>query len=395
MERFAPVLRPLRSAWGLVLVVCAALAFFHYRASTAETGAWLGLGVMEVDVVSLALLYAGFVIVIRWQMIAWPIHNQIQARLASLRARLPTVTDPSVHATLDGLLERAVALTSTIQLADVLFWSRGRETAGWQLIDDAEQLLVSTWPEERVLARAPALADELDALGTKPASLTASALRQRATEGADRPADVRALRELIVQGMIQQRAVLRQQDLAIDYHNNKLMWYIIVSLMALVLVANFLPDILGRLGESGQDPEPYRHRILVLIIAGAVGGVLSRLTRAVKSDYTTHELGLRWMALFLSPLLGALAGWAGVVLLDLLQGRELLTLGAGTAFGRSEEVGIAILFGLSERMFTDLAGRAEAKVVNGAKGGAGDQRGASQGGSTSPSASGGDGAGGG
>lgn len=370
-EVYTPSWRREASAWAVLLALVSIFAAAHGAAWNAKQlqKEWMGLGVLEVDVLALATLYAAFVVVIRWQMIAWPIHNQLQARLTSLRDQLPGVKQPELHAPLLGLIEHATALSRDISVLDVIFWSRGRETAGWQLIDEAEQLMVRAWPDERVVARVPSLIHELEGLGTPPARQIAVELKAWLPSSARPVAGLPVLRELIVQGMIQQRAVLRQHDMDIDYYNNKLMWYIVIALMAIVLVTNFLPDILAHTGVLLENQQ----LAATLVLGGAVGGVLSRLTRAVRSDYTMQELGLQWMALFLSPLLGAIAGWAGVLLVELLQTVGLLTLGRGwhndTVF-----LGLALMFGLSERLFGDLAGRAEAQVgaalKNGTAGGA-------------------------
>ena len=172
--------------------------------------------------------------------------------------------------------------------------------------------------------------------------------------------DYSLMRELYVEAMILERGVLRSEDLAVDYHNNKLMWYILISLIAIALASNFLP-ILDL--SPGSKEMVNQSATLAYLTCGAVGGVLSRITRAIRSDYTAHEVSLRWMALFLSPLLGALAGWAGIMLIRLAANQGILTIGQRWV-GNSEELylGLAIVLGLSERLFTDMASRVEGKI---------------------------------
>ena len=48
-----------------------------------------------------------------------------------------------------------------------------------------------------------------------------------------------------------------------------------------------------------------------LLLAGAVGGMLSRLQRELQRRDVPSDYGLSWSVLFLSPVSGALSAWAG------------------------------------------------------------------------------------
>ena len=68
----------------------------------------------------------------------------------------------------------------------------------------------------------------------------------------------------------------------------------------------------------------------VFLLVGAVGGFISRLGRALNADKegaASPEFNSFWTTLFISPLMGALTGWAGVLLVSL--GLELDLLGRG------------------------------------------------------------------
>ena len=64
----------------------------------------------------------------------------------------------------------------------------------------------------------------------------------------------------------------------------------------------------------------------VLLLAGAVGGVLSRLQRELVRRDVPSDYGLSWSVLFLSPVSGALSAWAGVLLLQSLQRFNVIDL---------------------------------------------------------------------
>jgi hypothetical protein len=103
-----------------------------------------------------------------------------------------------------------------------------------------------------------------------------------------------------------------------------------------------------------------------VLLAGFLGGLVSRMQRIVYGQGRPTAYGASWVPLFLAPLLGALAAWAGLHLLALLQGVGIVSLDgvlpAGSDFrlepGRSE-LGIAVLLGFSERLFNQLGDHAE------------------------------------
>src|SRR5205823_14793191 len=84
----------------------------------------------------------------------------------------------------------------------------------------------------------------------------------------------------------------------------------------IILVGLILMGVLGGLGYG------------MLLIAGAIGGLVSRMQRLVFSTRIPVTYGSSWGPLFCAPVLGALAAWAGLVLISLLQGAGVLQLTA-------------------------------------------------------------------
>jgi hypothetical protein len=106
----------------------------------------------------------------------------------------------------------------------------------------------------------------------------------------------------------------------------------------------------------------------VVLLAGSIGGLISRLQQLVYAKGLPTAYGSSWVPLYLAPLLGALAAWAGLTLLALLQTLQVidlrsLNLEAGFAgLPTSQLLGIAVLLGLSERFLNRVGAQAEEVV---------------------------------
>jgi hypothetical protein len=106
----------------------------------------------------------------------------------------------------------------------------------------------------------------------------------------------------------------------------------------------------------------------VLLVAGAIGGLVSRMQRLVFSTRIPITYGSSWAPLFCAPILGALAAWAGLVLISLLQTAGVLQLTAlQTSLAdlkapSAAVLGTAILLGVSERFLLRLEKQAEAVI---------------------------------
>lgn len=94
-----------------------------------------------------------------------------------------------------------------------------------------------------------------------------------------------------------------------------------------------------------------------LFLAGAVGGLLSRLARVLGGRPLPNDYGASWGPLVLSPVAGALAGWLGVLVIGALSdgGLSILSPSLDVSWESAPggtELGLAFLFGFSERLFT-------------------------------------------
>jgi len=104
----------------------------------------------------------------------------------------------------------------------------------------------------------------------------------------------------------------------------------------------------------------------VLLLLGAVGGLLSRLTRTTSAAEVANDYGATWGSLFLSPLTGALSAWGGILLIVL--GLKLNILGTALNLDwcnpyEPVALAIALLFGFSERLFDTVSGQIQDKLL--------------------------------
>lgn len=115
----------------------------------------------------------------------------------------------------------------------------------------------------------------------------------------------------------------------------------------------------------------------VLLLVGAVGGLLSRLQRTAKGSPISPQ-GVTedssWGSLFLSPLTGAFSAWGGILLI--IVGLKFNLFGSALSLdwqnpNEPVALAIALLFGFSERFFDNIAKKLEGTIektpANGSK----------------------------
>ncbi len=103
-----------------------------------------------------------------------------------------------------------------------------------------------------------------------------------------------------------------------------------------------------------------------LFLLGATGGLLSRLTRTLFREDVPTDYGASWTTLFLSPVVGALMGWAGILVVIL--GTEFNILGSALKVDWCNPyspvaLGLAFLLGFSERFFNGIMSQLQDKIL--------------------------------
>lgn len=301
------------------------------------------------------------VVLVRWHMLAKPDRVDVIAKINSVRSWLATeaaVAQPpnpeqAVRvAQINHLLDLAArsvgdppALPPATRFFNAIFWTRGVELAAWKVVHAAEQQMIELLPEARVRASMATALAELKQLKGERADALAKRLEQTLAPAANVPLpDLRALFAEAL-GLI---AADRDggYDTLFTWHN-KIAWLIGCSLLFILAIGITFDNA-------------------VLMLVGAVGGLLSRLMQNLKAAESSDDFGATWGALFLSPLTGALAAWGGILLMILAA--KLQILGAILKFDwcnpyEPMTLAVALLLGFTERLFDDLTTKVIPKVL--------------------------------
>ena len=307
------------------------------------------------------LFFAGLVLV-RWHMIAKPARAQLVAGVQALRARLLAETAGlSRSPDLEGRIERIHFLLDWAlysfrnkafpvdkqdadremrfdpkfpswhtRLFNAVFWPRGQEVAGWACVHEAEYELAQLLGSERVRANLELAEPQLRALKT-PVSIALADRIHEVIGPAPSPASLERERALLAEalGLIYQCGDNDYFQLA-SWHA-KMMWLVGCALLLIFALAATLQNA-------------------ILLLMGAVGGLLSRLARTVQASEVANDYGASWGALFLSPLSGALSAWGGILLIVL--GLKFNVFGSAVRVEwcnpyEPATLAIALLFGFS------------------------------------------------
>lgn len=301
-------------------------------------------------------VYALFWLISRWHNVALPTRKLLQSQVDGLNTRLysedETRNSSSTSATvmnrpsgeqtrlaaknfsltnaLSRDLEKIRASLSRRRFRAFLLWSRGEEIAGWRLVHDVERQLVEVYSLERVKAYLAVAEGDLRKIGGKDAVLLADIIKgldlfpasdpppnpqltqiydllkkccKKAGEDEDpvllpdQPSELGRLRVLLQEAL---RIIYDHYDTEyirlVTWHN-KAAWLMVVSLTAIFSILMFQTGSAWLLG------------------VGAVGGLVSRLTRSLKErEAIPTDYGAYWTSFYLSPVFGALAAWAGILL---------------------------------------------------------------------------------
>ncbi|HVT19083.1 MAG TPA: putative Ig domain-containing protein [Thermoanaerobaculia bacterium] len=129
---------------------------------------------------------------------------------------------------------------------------------------------------------------------------------------------------------------------------NKTSWLVVCGLVLIISLTGAYPQ----------------HSILLLV--GALGGLLSRLSRSLDRKDVPTDYGASWTTLFLSPVSGALGAWAGILIANLAASANVLgsTFNAPWNDPNSQKaLAIALLFGFSERLLDGILDKLSGKAL--------------------------------
>jgi len=236
------------------------------------------------------------------------------------------------------------------QFGDVFGWNGSRQIAQWVIMHEAERLALPSLCHEQLVARLERARGQLAELPQPRREawdyVICTLLARKDEKDRERlDRDYCAYLDEVL-GEIYEASNGNAIQLSGLY--NRATWVILVSLLPLALLAGY--------------------GFGMVLVAGAIGGLVSRMQRLVFSTRIPVTYGSSWGPLFCAPVLGALAAWAGLVLISLLQKAGVLQLTAlKTSLAdlrapTAAVLGIAILLGISERFLLRLEKQAEAVI---------------------------------
>ncbi len=257
------------------------------------------------------------------------------------RRGLDPPEEPDVPRVLRRFLQRA---------SDPFIWNGSRDLVAWNLMHRVEADHAATLTGPKLIAAMMKAQSQLEDLPPGKRTYWARVLHDQ-LDGApggrlrDEPVAQAIMRNLLNE--LYNARDTKFTNLATQ--QNKVTWLVFTGLA-----------ILAALVSQGYED---------LLLAGAVGGILSRLQRELQRRDVPSDYGLSWSVLFLSPVSGALSAWAGLLLLQTLQKFNVLELSsllpdsADLTAPTGAMLGVAILFGISERILDRLVRQAEDEIA--------------------------------
>lgn len=278
----------------------------------------------------------------RWHNIALPTRKLLKAQIEGVRSRLHTeIATADVGELTQRLEDQLTDISNSQHLGDgflnFIFWSRGQPIAGWIEVHSIERQLVEVYSLERVKAYLAVAEADLRKIGGGDAIALAATIQSlNLFPQADAPPDTLTaqintrLQEIVLEALgaeylpspttqeitaaqisnLNSQRALLQEALRIIYDHydteyarlvtwhNKAAWLMVVSLTAIFLILTLHTGSAWLLG------------------VGAVGGLVSRLTRSLRErEAIPTDYGAYWTSFYLSPVFGALAAWAGILLI--------------------------------------------------------------------------------
>lgn len=167
------------------------------------------------------------------------------------------------------------------------------------------------------------------------------AIRKRLSEEEEQKPSITTLKALLKEGM---EIYYDQQDNYYEFladWQNKTTWLTYIALL-----------LIGVLVWADNNA--------LLLVAGGIGGLLSKLRSVIQKPGTPNDYGFSWSTLFLAPLVGALTGWAGVYLVLVMIKMNVLgemftnLLSGTTTDSQSVLIIVAAVFGYSAGLFEKM-----------------------------------------
>lgn len=302
-------------------------------------------------------IYLASWLFVRRNHIVLPAQRKLLAFADSIEARIVTDQDqPATETPEEAALKRQIlellrkarryAGVRDLDIIDRQIGGRGRLLAGWILIHEAETVLPLLLPENRVAGRLKMLIGELRCTDSNRLKALGKYLQDqldRTVQEGAAPGEIRGLLQGGFTAYFHITEQLWTEKVALQ---NQTLWIITIGMVFLISLAG-----------AGNG---------MYLLLGGLGGFVSRLTRVIEPRVGKFlQPGVHWTTLFLSPVLGALAGWTGMLVISgLIQLGQLGGILAitGKPLPAAEPAvyaaawSLAFVLGFSERTFTGAVG---------------------------------------
>jgi hypothetical protein len=297
--------------------------------------------------IPLCFLYWAFMVAARWHRIARPTREMLRAQLWCLLIEVDLlVVSPGLDKVKEilnsGLKLIGADLSDSrgwdkLKWTDVLFWSRGHETTGWGYVHEAEVKAVPFLDDDTVWVKLKC-AEETLRTAADTGSVTLADLINKDISSTPMAARSR-LNALLSSALTRNYDREDTSFINMVTWQNKTSWLVVTGLLLILAV-------------SGVEP-----RTSIFFLMGALGGLVSRMTRSLDRKDVPTDYGASWTTLFLSPVSGALGAWVGLTIANLAVDLNVL----GGVFANrwdypadGETLAIALLFGFSERLLDTI-----------------------------------------
>lgn len=270
--------------------------------------------------------------------------KNISKLLANARKQIPDDrNNPKRESAATGKTD-ARAPGNTYKCSQRLFGRMGRQLAAWRLVHDADRIATDLWPKDHIEAYALIAKEELKSLGSETGKSLAEQI-SKVLESNDHASLKALIKE--ARGLLFDAKDCYYEDLA-DWQN-KAVWLVFVTSIILFLVA------VTQIND-------------MLLLLGAVGGLLARLRKTLTTKKLGFDYGVSWSILFLAPVVGALTGWVGVLLATIFINANTLGVNAShldwnTIAGNNAGMVLAIAFGYSATLFDRVMEGAETALT--------------------------------
>jgi len=235
------------------------------------------------------------------------------------------------------------------RLSAPLIWNGSRDLVAWDLVHRVEAESASTLSGPALVARLMKAQSQLDDLPERKRIYWSIVLNDLLAGCPQTKLRDEEVAQAILHNLLTELYDARDTKFTnLATQQNKVTWMVFTGLA-----------ILAALVSQGYED---------LLMAGAVGGILSRLQRELDRREVPSDYGLSWSVLFLSPVSGALSAWAGVLLMQSLQKLNVIDLSVllpentDLTNPTGAILGIAILFGFSERLLDRIVRQATEEI---------------------------------